>query len=1352
QRGLAPDGRCKAFSSSADGTGWSEGVGVLLVERLSDARRNGHEVLAVVRGSAVNQDGASNGLTAPNGPAQQRVIRQALASAGLSTSDVDAVEAHGTGTTLGDPIEAQALLATYGQDRDRPLWLGSLKSNIGHAQAASGVGGIIKMVMAMRHGVLPRTLHVDEPSPHVDWSAGAVELLTEQREWSSEDRPRRAGISSFGVSGTNAHTIIEEPPADAGTPERDRVAPAAPWVLSATSADSLREYAEQLLAAVADHEPVDVAFSLASGRAALRHRAVVLGDDHDELSAGLAALASGQVSPRVVRGETGTGPVAFLFSGQGSQRAGVGRELYEAFPVFAAAFDEVCVHLDLLLDRPLREVAFDAESELLERTGFAQPVLFVVQVALFRLLQSWGVRPDVLVGHSVGEIAAAHIAGVLSLTDACALVAARARLMEALPSGGAMVAVEATEDEVVPHLTAKVSVAAVNGPRSVVVSGAKSAVLAVAKVFKGLGRKTSRLKVSHAFHSPLMEPMLDEFAAVVNGLEFSEPSISMLSDVSSPEYWVRHVRDAVRFADQVAELDERGVTRFLEIGPGGVLTALASGCLPDNEILAVPSLRADRPEVDAITTALAQLHTNGVPVDWSPFFPAGRRVDLPTYAFQRKRYWVEVPQAPDAPSADPVEAEFWDTVERGDLGSLATALDVHGDDRFSDVLPRLTAWRRLRREQSAVDGWRYSVTWRPLTTLPAPELTGVWLVVVPEDTVTDEPVDNCLRALVEHGATPQVIALRPDDDRESLAERLAGVDATGVLSLLAVARTTGARRPADAVVPTLLLVQALGDAEVTAPLWCATRSAVSTDAADPLLDPLHALVWGMGRAAALEHAARWGGLVDLPEPLDERSLAGLASVLTGGTGEDQVAIRASGVVARRLTRLSAPHLPVRSWRPRGTVLVTGGTGGLGAHVARWLARTGAEHLVLTSRRGEQAPGAALLRAELEEAGARVTIAACDVGRRSEVAAVLSAIDEHDRITAVVHAAGVGDAAMLADTTPAEVAAALAAKVGGALHLDELLGDRELDAFVVFSSISGVWGGGGQAAYSAGNAFLDALALNRRARGAVATAVAWGPWAGGGMVADTGDEERLRLRGLSTLDPVLALVALQRALDEDATDLVVADVDWARFITPFTLGRPSRLHADLDEVRAALDTGEAGPEGSDGVHEALRATLSDLPPSGRRPVLLDLVRANVAAVLGHGSPDQVEPGRAFRELGFDSLTAIELRNSLNSATGLRLPSTLVFDHPTPDVLARHLLTELVPDGSTTATSVFGDLDRVEVAITTASADDAVRTRIRTRLQTLLSQLNGEATDASDGLLETATVDDIFDLVDRELDVS
>ncbi len=668
QRGLSSDGRCKSFAGAADGTAWGEGAGVVVLERLSDARRLGHPVLAVVRGSAINQDGASNGLTAPNGPSQQRVIRAALASAALTAADVDVVEAHGTGTKLGDPIEAQALLATYGKDRPqgRPLWLGSIKSNMAHTQAAAGVAGVIKMVQAMRHGVIPATLHVDVPSPYVDWSAGSVSVLTEARSWPAEGRPRRAGVSSFGISGTNAHVILEQAPDEVAEsisgattsdgPGRTGLS-ALPWVVSARSAEALTAQADRLLTHVQSDEqlnPVDVGWSLAQ-RSVFEHRAVVVGADRQELVAGLAAVAHGEQDAGAVIGRSGhVGKTVIVFPGQGSQRIGMGRELYGELPLFAQAFDAVADELDRHLRLPLRDVIWGDDQSLLDSTEFAQPALFAVETSLFAVLRSWGLTPDFVMGHSVGELSAAYAAGVLSLADTAMLVAARGQLMQGLAAGGAMVSVAASEQDVSPLLRDGVAIAAINGPESVVISGAQPAVNAIAEQLAEQGRRIRPLSVSHAFHSPLMEPMLEEFGRLAARVVVRKPQIGIVSNVTaelagsnsdfgSARYWVQHIRRPVRFADSARHLQTRGATHFIEAGPASGLTASIEQSLAPTEAVVIPLLAKSRPEVPALMRAVGEAFITGARVNWPAVFAdsGGCRTELPTYAFQGRRFWAQ---------------------------------------------------------------------------------------------------------------------------------------------------------------------------------------------------------------------------------------------------------------------------------------------------------------------------------------------------------------------------------------------------------------------------------------------------------------------------------------------------------------------------------------------------------------------------------------------------------------------------------------------------------------------------------------------------------------------------------------
>ncbi|MFD3917350.1 SDR family NAD(P)-dependent oxidoreductase, partial [Streptomyces sp. NPDC058603] len=715
-------------------------------------------------------------------------------------------------------------------------------------------------------------------------------------------------------------------------------------------------------------------------------------------------------------------------------------------------------------------------------------------------------------------------------------------------------------------------------------------------------------------------------------------------ELASPEYWVRHVRESVRFHDAVLTLREQGAGVFVEVGPGGTLSALGLGGAPDAVFL--PALRTDRPEEMALVTTVAALHAHGVAVDWTAYFAGSgaRRVDLPTYAFQRERYWLDMP-AERTQRMSPVEARFWEVVEEGDLDDLARTLDVSSDDPLSAVLPRLSAWRKEQQGRSAVDGWRYRVDWLPVAA-EGRRLDGAWLVVAP----AGEPRAEWVRdTLVRNGADVELLYVDAED--VDWAGQLGGLPAlSGVVSLLGLAGVGGSVVP-EGVAGTIGLLGALGGADVPAPLWCVTSGAVSVGAGDVVAGFEQSMLWGLGRVAALEHPGRWGGLVDLPDARDEVTGDLLVSVLAGTAGEDQVAVRGDGILGRRLVPAPLGKASGAGWAPRGTVLVTGGTGALGARVARWLVAKGAEHLLLTSRRGLDAEGAEELRAELTELGARVTVAACDVADRDALADVLASVPDEFPLTAVVHTAGIERSAALAGLDPtdlAEFADVLAAKVVGARNLHELLGDTPLDAFVLFSSIAGVWGSGGQGAYAAANAYLDALADHRRAAGLPATAVAWGPWGDGGMVADAGQDAaaQLRRRGLITMAPAVAMAGLATALERGDGNVVVADVDWERFAGTFMSQRPSPLLGELPEVRAAFEAAPAEQGLS-----ALAQRLVGLDEAEQERQLTELVRYEAAAVLGHVSGDAFSATRAFKELGFDSLTAVELRTRLSEATGV-----------------------------------------------------------------------------------------------------
>ncbi|MFF7077670.1 type I polyketide synthase, partial [Streptomyces lavendulae] len=1355
QRALAPDGRSKAFSSDADGFGLAEGTGMVLLERLSDARRNGHRVLAVVRGSAINQDGASNGLTAPSGPAQQRVIRQALANAGLSAADVDAVEAHGTGTRLGDPIEAQAILATYGRDRaeDRPLWLGSLKSNIGHTQAAAGIAGVLKMVLALQHGVLPKTLYADVPSPHIDWADGRVRLLGEAADWPDTGRPRRSGVSSFGISGTNAHAILEEAPdahetadaptADAptapaaGTPAAEPAADATPvpWPLSARTAEALAAQARTLLAHTLTHPgtaPADTGHSLATTRAAFEHRAVVVGSTEAELTEGLRALAEGGSTPHAVQGTATEGRrVVFVFPGQGSQWAGMAVELLDGSAVFRerlrACGEALAPYVDWSLEDVLRGApgapALDSADDVV------QPALWAVMVSLAELWRSFGVEPAAVIGHSQGEIAAAAVSGALGLDDAARVVALRSHLLSRLAGLGGMVSVPEPLADVTRRLEAwddRLGIAAVNGPRSIVVSGDADALDELLAACTADGVRAKRVPVDYASHSAHVEIIEAELAEALAGITPRTPRIPFCSTVTGEvvdsadlgaEYWYTNLRTTVRFEPAARRLMESGHDVFVECSPHPVLavglqeTAESAGVTAD----VVPSLRRGDGGPARFLTSLADAYVHGVPTDWSAAF-AGlrpRTVALPTYPFQRRRFWLDAAaptaQAGAAAGHSEEEARFWEAVENADVRALTSSLDLAPDASLDSMVGRLAHWRRRTTESAVIDGWRYRVTWTPTATQARrgnrTPLSGTWLLVTPVDRHGGAHAATAAvhEALTARGARVERVVLDPaaDSHRETVARLLtdglggAGLEPDGVSGVLSLLAGTGAATgravdavpgtpPAPRVLPalaaTLALVQALGDTGIGAPLWCATSGAVATGPADPPRRPEQAQLWGLGRVVGAESPQRWGGLVDLPETLDERTLEHLTALLADPDGEEEIAVRATGTLARRLVRAdtdtTAPTTAATPdhvlARPHGTVLITGGTGTLGAHVARWLARSGAAHLVLTSRSGPAAPGAAELRDEIAALGTRTTIAACDVTDREDLGRLLDSLPGEHPLTGVIHAAGVLDDGVLDAMTTERLEHVLLPKVDAALHLHELTAGLDLDFFVLFSSIAGVVGNGGQGGYAAGNAFLDALAHQRRAQGLPATAIAWGSWGSGRMMGDLA-EQHLTRRGILPMPADLGIAALRRAMEHHDTAVTLADIDWDRFVPAFAISGDYPLLRRLPEARRILDaaatpaTGAAGGAGG----PALAQRLTGLSGTERLRAVVELVRTQAATVLGHSGVEAVPPRRAFRDTGFDSLTAIELRNRLAGATGMRLPTTVVFDYPNPTELAGYL---------------------------------------------------------------------------------
>ncbi|KAI1368685.1 hypothetical protein F5Y08DRAFT_294492 [Xylaria arbuscula] len=1280
-RGLSPDGRCRAFSDDTNGTGFSEGAAIVVLKRLSEAQRDGDNIHAVLRGTAVMHGGHSSGLTAPSGPGQAKLIRTALARVAMKPRDIDYIEAHGTGTKLGDPIEGTALAEVFGPGRSGsvPLKFGSAKSNIGHTQAAAGLVGLLKVIMSMKNNFIPKTLHINKPTTAVDWKSANIELVLANQPWLPDtSRTRRAGVSAFGIGGTNAHVIVEESPGRAED-GLDNIAlptlPAVvPFVLSAKSDSALRAQAEKLRLHVenhvkADEQLRDVAYSLATSRTHFHRRLVVTAGDRTQMLEKLASVSSGS-SESLDINEIGKASVGILFTGQGSQRLGMGKELYAVYPVFREALDEI-VGCFKGLESPLLDIMWaepgSINAALLKRADFAQPALFALEASLWRLWQSWGLKPAFLLGHSVGEFAVAYAAGILDLPDACRLIMMRGRLMQALSCDGKMASIGANGAEVAAAMETmgqsdKVEIAGYNTPFQTVVSGDTDAIEAITLYFTSRGHKTKTLDTSHAFHSHHMSSMLDDFRAVAETVNFSPPTIPIISsltgkmaeksDLQHAEYWVKQARNAVRFDDAFQELVTRGANVFLELGPSPILCGLGAACLADASQLStalwLPSLKQGANEASIIQNSIGELHARHVTVDWASYFKPFRcqRVELPTYAFQRETF---------KPSNNTIL-----------FSSSSNSTDVDNSGR-------------------SVDKMLFDMNWRPVKTNKS-RARGLWGILSPlgETTWTNE----IQQALSGTGIKLVVV--------ESLHE---ADQLEGLLSLWEAGAEV-IQTAHNLTAKALIQLQEATRAGFSAPVVWVTCRAVGATAGDRPAGIGAAPLWGLARTARSEHPELRLRMIDLDETIDPTTFE---FALTLGD-QTEIAVRQGQVLVPHMeqaTPVESQLAKLPLLRTDGAVLVTGGLGDLGGRVARKLLNShGVRDLVLTSRRGMESPDAGAFVAELESLGAKVTVVGGDVADFESLSSIMKQFTTDRPLRGVIHAAGVTDSGVLSTLTPEKCATTFAPKVDGLWNMHQLTKEMDLDLFMMFSSISGVLGLPGLANYAAANSFIDALAYVRRAQGLPATSVAYGMWAGEGMATTLVSTTRAHLSqlGLGALESEAGLNLFEQSVRRGRELTVAADLDLERLKCYYEEqgGIPNILRSLLNQTKAKESPRRA---------VNLRDTLADAHPDQHDGIMLHMVRETVGKALGYTKADEVDASRPLKELGIDSLTAVLIRNHLATLTSLTLPPNIVLLYSNLKSLSEFLLSLVLGDMVSGTSSSASEAD-VETPGTTASVASCV----------------------------------------------
>ncbi|KAI8623497.1 hypothetical protein F5Y19DRAFT_458339 [Xylariaceae sp. FL1651] len=1288
QQGMSPDGRCRAFAADTQGTGWSEGSVVTILKRLSDAQRDGDTIHAVIRGTAVNHDGRSATLTTPSGSAQQRLVRTALAAARLQPDDIDYVEAHGTGTKLGDPIEAMALAEVFGPSRAgaEPLWIGAAKSNIGHTQAAAGLVGLLKVALAMRHSTLPQTLHVTRPTPAVDWRTANMAPMQDKRPWLSKgNRLRRAGVSAFGIGGTNAHVIVEEPPRRAADSDNLKTTvrrpSILPFLISADTDVALHMQAEKLhrhISSAIDEDGLGaVANSLATTRNHFRKRLVLTAASKAELLKKLESLTNPDYSalPAISNITAIEAPrLAMLFTGQGTQWPGMGKDLSEVYPIVRDTINEIAAEFTEL-EIPLLDVMWadpdSAAATWLGRTDFAQPALFALEVALWRLWQSLGVEPAFVLGHSLGELVAAHVAGILDLPDACRLVAARARLMQAQSGNGRMVSLGASAAEVAAAIeqlgcAGRVDVAAYNTPMQTVISGDTDAVESIMSHFVGQDRKVKTLASGHAFHSRHMDGMLAEFRAVAETIRFHPPHISVISSLDGKlakagrleqaDYWVMQARGSVRFSDGIQALARHNINVFLEIGPQQLLCGMGAMCLADDDknrsVAWLASLLPLKDNVLVIQRSLASLHMRHVAIDWRAYFKhfEYQRVELPTYAFQRECY-------------------------------------THLNTRPGAVIKDSIGKTISRTSQGCTERFQFEVVWHPVKTdnVPLGGTWGLWLLA-DHGTWASGVIETLSRAGIQ---LTQVKDLK-------YAEKLEGLICLWDSDADVISQTQ------DFIGKALTQLQTAAKTQFLPPLVWVTHHAVGagTKSRSKLESNFWAVslglgaapLWGLMRTARNEHPELHLRLVDL----DDEAGSSIISALRL-SAEPECALRLGQVLVPRMRRIisdsvSKPSARQRLLRPDGAVLITGALGNLGARVARWLA---SEHdvrdLVLVSRRGMEAPGADAIVAELPRLGARATVIAGDIADPDRIKAIMALFSKDRPLRGVVHAAGVTDSGVLTAMTPERCTTTLRPKVHGAWLLHQATRNMDVDLFLMFSSISGVMGMPGLANYAAANTFLDVLAHLRRTQGLPATSVAYGTWAGDGMAANLVRTTRSHLTqfGLDPLASEEGLELFKQAAVSTRALTVAAALD---------LGRLQAYHTErggIPPLLRSLLKQDSIPASSSRDWD-LHKVLGEAEPGQHAAIVLNLIREVVAKALGFGHPLEVDVDRPLQEIGIDSLTAVQIRNHLATLTGLTLSVNIAFLYPNLKLLSHSLLSQLLDMGKSPTTPASGS-PRVDMTI-------------------------------------------------------